>query len=473
MMRCAMPAPLANPLATPLAALLAALLASAACAEPAPAPTALASASASESAPAPAESPAQHAAPALQVAAADSSDDGGESAASEAPTPRQRDEAQLYLEAVRSLSQGRPDEASQMLTRLLERNAQHAGAWLDLAISQCELGNAAEAERLFSQIGQRFTLSQAIVDLIQSYRERGCKVQAATPAATISYKIARGYDTNVNQGASSPSFTLGSGADQLQYTLGPESLPQSDSYSLLSADYLQPLGAGIQAIGQLRLLHHDSVHQQDTSSLLAGLERPWQIGNWRGRGTAVLGLVQLQGVLYQKQAQIQLRATPPVPLKDEWNWSVIGGLSRVEYPTRNYYDASTLDLGTNLAWHGKRSDVVLSFGGLYDRGQAARPGGNRRGWYGGVQYYTRLGSLFNGELGWNRQRWLSDSVYSADLIDMVRRQDTRQLRAALVMPLGGRNSLQLEARQIHNRENISLFQYNSRMIQLSWRHDEY
>lgn len=391
----------------------------------------------------------------------------GAEADADSETPAQREEKLLYREAVRMLSQGRPDEASRLLTRVIQGNDQHAGAWLDLAISQCELGNSAEAQRLFTQVGVRFPLSPAIVGLIESYRDSGCKAQAK-PGGTFSYRITRGYDDNVNQGTSAQTYPIGGGIAEVDDDMK----PRADHFTLVGADYVQPLGAGINAIAQFRAVRNDDVHELDTASLLLALESPWSAGNWRGRGTVVYGMVRLDGQLYQRQTQVQLRATPPLKLRDNLSWALLAGVSRVEYPTRNNYNASTLDLGSTLFYHTGRSDVVLSGGGLFDHGQALRPGGDRSGWYAGAQWYTRLGSRFNGELGWNHQRWLSKNVYSS-LIDVVRQQDTRQVRAALVMPLPGRNSVQLEVRQVRNRENFSLFQYNSRMIQLSWRHDEY
>lgn len=380
-------------------------------------------------------------------------------------------EGDLYLNALRSLDAGRPDEASALLIRLLAEKPQHAGAWLDLAISQCELGHAAEAERLFREITLRFKTSPAILKLIESYRAQGCKA-AAAPHHTLAITLGRGNDNNVNQGASSRFFSTGSGPSYAEWELAPDYLPQADYYTALTGDYTRPLDdKGTLAIMQLRALQHDTVSQQDTTSLLLGLERPWQAGAWRGHGMAALGLVRLDQQLYQRQAQLQLRAAPPVTLPKRVDWSMVAGLSHVEYPTRSNYNASTLDLGTTLRYRGAQTQTQLSLGVLSDHGQTGRLGGDRHGWYGSIQSYARLNDKLNAELGWTHQHWLSDTVYSPGLIDVVRQQDTWQLRAALIIPLQEHQNLQLEWRQIRNKENISLFQYNSRMFQISWRWD--
>src|SRR6185437_15823876 len=72
----------------------------------------------------------------------------------------------LYLDAMKSIAEGRQDDADDTLTRLIEHEPQHAGAWLDLAIIQCELGRAAEAERLFTIIEARFSPPPGIEEVI-------------------------------------------------------------------------------------------------------------------------------------------------------------------------------------------------------------------------------------------------------------------------------------------------------------------
>ena len=43
------------------------------------------------------------------------------------------------------------------------------------------------------------------------------------------------------------------------------------------------------------------------------------------------------------------------------------------------------------------------------------------------------------------------------------------LRGAFTYPLGKSHNLVVEARRIHNRENISIFQYDDTQLQLSWQ----
>lgn len=403
----------------------------------------------------------------------DAPEAGGGDSAAPLSDEQAAQEEKLYQEALRSLSEGRPEEATSKLGRLLEKNALHAGAWLDLAISHCELGNKAEAERLFDQIEQRFQPSEAIRQLITYYRGSGCKGQRAHPRS-MSFKLGAGYDTNVNQGSSSSSVLLGSAGDLKQYDLGPDSLPRADHFKVLSGDFNQPLGSrGMLLIAQLRALRYNRVDSQDTDSALLALERPWSGAGWTGRATAAYGLVRLGGELYQRQAQVLLRAVPPLDLGESLGWSLTAGYSSAIYPTRRYYDARTLDLGTSLAVRNKKSTVVLSAGALADAGKQARPGGDRKGWYGGASVVALLSDKAVAEAGLSRQSWRGERIYSTGFIETRRNQDTTQLRASLLYPVGTHSALQFEVRRTFNRENIPLFQYDSRWFQFSWRTDNW
>ena len=227
-----------------------------------------------------------------------------------AAEPTHLEQQELYKDAVQSIAEGRQSDASDLLSRMVEQEPQHAGAWLDLAIVQCELGRAAEAERLFHIIESRFSPPAGIVEVIESYRATGCK--GWRPRSQLSMALARGTDSNVNQGASDPNFSIGSGNSRIDLQLAPEYLPQRDRYTLLSAEYSRELAPnGSIGFVQLRARQNDTLSRYDTASLRAGVERAWRIDDWGIRGTAALGALTLGGDLYQKQAQLMMRVAPP------------------------------------------------------------------------------------------------------------------------------------------------------------------
>src|SRR5450830_204241 len=155
-----------------------------------------------------------------------------------APDPDQSQ--QLYQQALQSISEGRKNDASETLMRLIEQEPQHAGAWLEVALIQCELGHAEEAERLFSTIEERFKPSRGILDLIDRARATGCSQWHRY--AQSSFSVGRGIDQNVNQGATISTYTTSNlTGTPVELPLTDDFLPKHDQYTLLTADYLSDL----------------------------------------------------------------------------------------------------------------------------------------------------------------------------------------------------------------------------------------
>lgn len=388
------------------------------------------------------------------------------------PPQAQLAQQDLYLDALRSLSEGRQGDASEALARMIEREPQHAGAWLDLAIIQCELGHEAEAERLFATIETKFAPPPAILAVIADQRTKGCK--GWQPQKRTSVVIGRGTDSNVNQGASDPFFTVGSGDVRVQLQLLPEYLPRRDSYTVAAVDHVRDLTSnGALGFVYARAVHNDSLTKYNSGTLIGGVEQPWRAGNWSLRGAGLAVLQSLGGKLYQVQTQAQLRAAPPLGLPQHVQASVTAGVSHIHYPTLGEFDSNTLELRGSASYRGEKSLLQASTGYLSDRAQGARPGGDRSGWLMSLYGKTQLTPQLSGELSWTRQSWRSDNPYSPGFIDEVRDQRTQVWRGALSYPISARQSIQLELRQVRNRENISLFQYSSRQVQISWQWQDF
>lgn len=387
------------------------------------------------------------------------------------PAFAQADSAQqeLYLEAMRFLSEGRKNDASDALKRMIEVAPQHAGAWLDLAIIQCELGNAAEAERLFQTIESRFSPPPGILEVIARNRATGCKGWQARNQFSVT--LGRGMDSNVNQGASNPFFSIGSGSSRMDLELLPEYLPQRDQYTLLSTDYSRDLTPdGTTGFAQFRARQNDSLSRYNTQSLFMGVEHPWRLGSWGIRSVGALGFLNLGGRLYQKQAQLQMRVTPPLALRKGFQFTTQASASYVDYSTLVNFNSTTWELSSLLSYTNDRTQFQTSAGYMFDNGAAGRLGGDRHGWFATLQNRTRLYENIVAEAGFTQQRWRSQTPYSPGLIDEIRYQNTQLFRAGVIIPLKKpQQALHIEWRQVRNNENISVFQYNSRLLQISWQ----
>lgn len=384
-------------------------------------------------------------------------------AADQAPDP---DEIQLlYREALQSIAEGRKQDAKDALERVVSREALHAGAWLDLALIQCGLGNQAEAERMFRHIETAFAPPPSILELIAEARATNCNQWQAMSQFTVT--SARGTSSNVNQGTTATG-ALTSLAVELPVT--DEFKPRRDNYLSFSADYWRDLSPnGTIGTLQFQTRRHDSLNDYDSAYLFAGIDSPWRSGNWTWRTSALVGMISLGGQLYQQQVQLQLRVEPPLPLPSGVKFNLSTAVSRADYRTLSNFDSNTGELRGQLTYRAAEYYLNGSAGYSIDRASGQRPGGDRRGWLTSVSARRNLPANATGELAYSRQSWNGSEDYSPGFIDAVRDQVTHVWRGSLSYPLSARQALILDARVVRNKENIALFRYNDRQVQLSWQ----
>ena len=374
----------------------------------------------------------------------------------------------LYENALRAIADGRKDDASRTLMRVIEKESLHAGAYLEVALIQCSLGHSDEAERLFAIVETRFDPSRPILELIAEARESGCDSWQA--ASSTSASLSRGLDMNVNQGARNPSYIVERDGGQVELPLLAEFLPQHDQYTALALEHVRDLTPnGLSGFVQVLARRNDSLRRYDSASLYAGIDSPYRFGNWPVRASAIVGTTSLGGKLYQRQLQLQGRVGVPVPLPGGIQLNLSGGVSRTQFLALSNFDSDTLELTSQLSYRGDIAYASLSHGWLTDRARRERPGGNRHGFATTALARRPLWGRLRGELSFSYQRWKSGEAYAPGLINTVRDQNTRVVRAVLSYPLSRNQSLRLESRFVRNSENISIFQYDNRQVQLSWQ----
>ncbi|PXX38798.1 tetratricopeptide repeat protein [Undibacterium pigrum] len=378
------------------------------------------------------------------------------------------DSDSLYLGALKAISEKRHDEAKAILSNLIEKIPQHAGAWLELAMLQCELGNKPEADRLFLKMKQSLPLTEEQLQKLDILQPKECLVRSAAKHISVSMEV--GYDTNVNQGASNPSFIFGSGSEQKELILLPEYQPKADRFATLSANISTELAKdGTLGFAQVRARSYDTLTSYNTLAFAAGLERPWKWRDYSIKGTAMASILSLGGTLYQKQEIAQLRLTPPAKQSSPWRFSTIAAYTHVEYPTLRNFDGHTWELRGLASYEAEKFQLQGSIAYLADRAHANRLSGHREGYYGNLNLRRQLSQRTEMELGWSQQIWQSEEIYSPGLIDVARRQQTQTLRTAVNWYVTNNHALQLEFRATNNKENISILQYNSKTLQLSWQ----
>lgn len=374
----------------------------------------------------------------------------------------------LYQDAMLSIVDGRLEDAEKALATLTETEPRHAGAWLDLAMLYCAAGNTAAAEKLFVEIERRFAPPPPILEVMAYQRKRGCAGPQTSQKATV--RLGRGTESNVNQGAHNPNFTIGSGVNQIDLVLLPSYQPRSDQYNQLSGEWVSersPYGAT--GVVQFQTRTYDQLTNFNSTSLFLGVERPWRWGNWGVRVAGSAGLMTLDNQLYVKQNQLQMEVVPPLPLPANWKFGVTGSWSMLDYPTLSGFDAQWWETRGALTYRKDNTWFQVSASAVQDRATGQRPGGDRVGMFGSVQGRMSLGNRVLGEAGWQLQSWQADGVFSPGLIDVRRAQNTSIFRLAATLPIDTQQAVILEFRDTQNYENISIFEYRNQAVQLSWQ----
>jgi rubrerythrin len=376
-----------------------------------------------------------------------------------------------YLQALKAINEKRHLDAKALLEKLVASEPQHAGALLDLAIMQCNLGNRFEAERLFTFMINRFAPPPAILEIIEIHRKTGCIVKA--PDVAINFSVERGYDTNANQGAMNSIFTIDDFGTPINLQLLPEYLPKPDNYVSTSLDLSQETPAGNTFYIQLRGRQFSKLSNFNSAGVATGIESQFRINDWTIHPSASLNILSLANALYQKQVTGRIKLDVPTSTSS-LKYSIVSSVARIAYPTIKDFDGSQFELRVLGTKQADRYFFNINAGLMYDDGNQRRLGGDRRGWTigGFVRSATPLqiyGKPIFAEFGVQHQSWQNSKIYLAGLINVKKHQNNNTLRAALGWAINPNNTVQLEYRQIANRENVSFLSFDSRQLQLSWQ----
>jgi hypothetical protein len=382
--------------------------------------------------------------------------------------------ADQYIQALKAMNEKRHADAKLLLEKLIASEPQHAGALLDLAIMQCNLGNKVEAERLFAALINRFAPPPAILEIIELHKKTGCTIKA--PEIAVSFMVEKGYDTNANQGARNSIFTIDNFGSPINLQLLPDYLPKPDHYQSISLDLSEePSIDGTAFFLQLRGRQYNNLSKLNSAGIAAGIEKQLAINNWQVNPSININALSMANALYQKQVTSRIRFTAPASQDSLMKYSVALAVSRLLYPTIKNFDGTTFELRATASKQTQNYLLNVSIATMQDQGNEQRLGGNRYGWgLSGFMRYVIPAQIFDKpiflEMGWQHLDWQSKKIYLSGLIDTKKHQSNSMIRMALGIPISEYSTIQLEYRRVLNRENISFLSFESRQIQLSWQY---
>ena len=284
----------------------------------------------------------------------------------------------LYQEALAAVATGERTRALSMLETLVSRQPRHAGAWLDLALLFCDLGDAAKSREILDRIGAEFDPSPVIRDLIALQRRRDCKATAATatgPLWSAGFQI--GHDSNVNRGARSNRVVLESSAGPVVAQLADDALPKADNFGESWAEALWRRESRSLRFSLLAR-EYEQIKSFNTQALLLTGEQAWASDPADGTIRLQWAHVRLGGSAFLNALTASAGATG----RGAWHGvrpTVEVALARNHFPAAPAFDAwvGSVRPGVtqNAPGYSWRANLIATA----DLAEGSRPGSDRYG----------------------------------------------------------------------------------------------
>lgn len=380
-----------------------------------------------------------------------------------------------YRLGLAALRAGRPDVALWALERVVLRQPEHAGAWIDLAVAHRRLGDAQSARTILQHVqatfdpppGLRGQLEEALRDLQRMSRQDGWQLDAGVQA---------GYVENANAGLTTSSINLTPGAVQVPVELEPERRARSDAVMQYRAgayrNFRGPGGSSTEVFAALRSRQFDTESDFDFTDVGAGVLH----------GRPVFGGISVFAGLSLRHLRLGSSALANFRMVQGGVKAAAGACNftaRLEYEQRDYVANGFAP--ALIPWVGGGVDCApgwveagISVRTGLDSPQAARAGGDTR--RNELTAYARRGLIW----GWSGEATLflaknqDREGFSGLLENGARRAVERTgYRFTLSRPIGGPQSpwlLQMDYESAQDRSNLELFQLEDQVFLLGFRH---
>jgi hypothetical protein len=341
-----------------------------------------------------------------------------------------------------------------------------AGEILDTAVEHCRRGERAQALSMFTAIREQLDPPPGILRVVDSLEATGCNGTLLVEVRGARVQVSAGWDSNVSQGITARTLTLGGGGNAVDVTLDETYRPRSSAFVQAAVEYSQPLPVGGLALrGSLAHRHHESAHKFDLSSGAIALSREFRFSDSMVRAQVEHSQVWLGARHFQRAqgAGLQWLGTHPAGA-----WLAHAATTRVDYLTQPTQDSRQYEAG--LLLERRVTPGASVYAGLtlqYDEAAGMRAGGDRRG------YQVRAGALMQAH-GWQLRpqasltHWTSADLFAPTLIDVRRRNRLAQVILQAEKALSPHTSLILELNGRWARDSVALYTYRAHTFMATW-----
>jgi hypothetical protein len=343
-----------------------------------------------------------------------------------------------------------------------------SGEILDLAIEECRRGEAPEAMALFRAMRAQLDPPPAILQLIRDLEATGCVRRQAANSTGLRVQLSGGWDSNVTQGTTARTLTIGSGPNAIELPLDQTYLPHASAFAQVAADYalvLPASGLNLQASVAHRSNTHASGFDLGTGSLSASREFRW--GDRILRAQADVAEIWLGSSHYQRTRGGGVQW---IWANRAGSWAASANIVDIDYLTQPAQNSRVHDVGLLFE---RRLDASLTLGTggsvLFDKATNGRPGGDRTGFQlQASAVFTHGGWRYRPQVSYTR--WDSAEVFAAGLIDVRRRNELWQTVVQAEKPLTPTSSLVIEWRGRWAQDRIVLYAYKAQMLTTTFVH---
>ena len=365
----------------------------------------------------------------------------------------------LYEEAWQAIDSGELARAHAMLETLLGRQPRHAGAWLDLALLNCQRGDFAAARRILERVEAEFSPAGPLRELIGRQVALSCR---QTPR--LGWRLAglTGYDDNVNLGARNDRVSLATEAGAVDVLLAEAMRPRGSAFF---ESWLEGVGQwqGLEWQAALLTRRHADASDFDLGVFSLSASGRWQGAHGSGRGLAQWSRKRFGGLDFLDAFSLRVQ-WEGAGLGHDLRPAIEVGLARHAFPSHPEFDAWVAEsqLGVaqetgNGAW---RAMLIANL----DLARGARPGGRRQGLGGELagEWRVRPGTRVSASI--RAQHWLDAKPYFGSFISLRREQSLWQARLGIDVDLGQGVQWQLGWSGRHSSNNLPFLDHSGQGV---------
>jgi hypothetical protein len=343
-----------------------------------------------------------------------------------------------------------------------------SGEILDTAVEHCRRGEREQAAAMFAAILDQLEPPPGIARVVRDLQATGCHGSFLAEARGLRVQVGGGWDSNVSQGITARTLTIGAGGNAIDLQLDETYRPRSSTFVQASVDYSLPVPvAGLTVRGGLAQRHNASARAFDLSSASLGVAKDIRVAGETVRAQAEHAEVWLGSVHFQRSDSIGAQWLGSTP---QWAWLGHVLASRASYITQPSQDARLYEAGFLLERRlSPAASVYGQFAWQVDNAAGPRAGGDRKG------YQARVGALLLAE-GWQFRpqagyaSWNSEDLFAPGLLDTRRENRLTQLVLQAERPITPQTSLVLEWSGRSSRDTIALYRYKAQVVTVTLAH---